>query len=325
MDRREFLQSCAAAAGASVLPLALGQEVPEGTASVYAGFPAGSSVDLLARLLADHAHTVLKRPVIVMNQPGATGMISLERLKRAPADGSVVGLVPVTSGVIAPMFRTRPDFNLQSDFEPVAMVGFYSLAFSVSATLGVPDWKAFRAWAQAHPQDLFYGHAGTGSMGHMVGALLAGATGLALHDVPFKSDTESLSSVIAGQTPVAIGSTLTVNAQYKAGKVRTLAVTGRERAALMPEVPTFVELGYPNAVAEPWMAIFAPKGTPAPAIAAWNRVVNTTLADPAARQTLASQGYAVGGGTPEQLASIVSADTARYRKVMDAAGLKPLD
>lgn len=322
MQRREFILS---SAGALALPRAFAQDIGEGTTSIYAGFPAGSSVDQLARLLADHARAVLKRPVLVINQPGATGMISLQQLRRAPADGTVVGLVPVTSGLVAPMFRTRPGFNLQSDFEPVAMVGHYSLAFSVSAKLGVGDWKGFQAWAQAHPDGLFYGHGGTGGMGHMVGNLLAGATGLPLRDVPFKSDTDSLLSVVSGQTPAAIGSTLTVNAQYKAGTVKPLAVTGRERAALMPEVPTFVELGYPGAVAEPWMAIFAPKGTPARAVAAWNRVVNAALADPAARQALGNQGYVVAGGTAEALGNAAAADAARYRKVMDAAGLKPQD
>ena len=102
MDRRQFVLSSATALA---LPAAFAQDLPEGNASIYAGFPAGSSVDLLARLLAEHARVALKRPVLVMNQPGATGMISLQQLRRAPADGTVVGLVPVTSGLVAPMFR----------------------------------------------------------------------------------------------------------------------------------------------------------------------------------------------------------------------------
>jgi tripartite-type tricarboxylate transporter receptor subunit TctC len=324
MDRRTFLASIAASAALAAQaqePL----QLPDGTLNILVGFPAGSSVDALARSIADHARNALGRPVLVLNQPGATGMISLGQLRRAPADGTAIGLVPVTSGLVAPMFRSKPDFNLVADFEPVVMVGHYALAFSVATRLGVEDWKGFLQWARSHPNELFYGHGGTGGMAHLVGALVAGATGLKLQDVPFKSDAESLMSVLGGQTQTALSSTVAVHPHYKAAKVRTLAVTSRERVAQMPEVPTLVELGYPAAVAEPWMALFAPRGTPARAIGVWNRIVNTALADAAFRQSLGNQGYVVAGGTPDALRATVAADAARYRKVMDGAGLKPID
>ena len=334
MDRRSLLVSSvvALASLASLATLsstgAHAQEplqLPDGTLNIYVGFPAGSSVDALARSIADSARNALNRPVVVMNQPGATGMISLDRLKRVQADGTVVGLVPVTSGLVAPMFKSKPDFNLINDFEPVAMVGHYALAYSVATRLSVEDWKGFLQWAGAHPSELFYGHGGTGGMGHLVGFLIGGATNLKLQDVPFKGDADALTSVLGGQTQSAITSTVAVNAQYQAKRVRTLAVTSRARAAQMPDVPTFTELGYPNAVAEPWMAIFAPKGTPARAVGVWNRIINTALADNTFRQSLANQGYVVAGGTPEALKAVVASDAAKYRRVMDAAGLKPLD
>lgn len=300
-------------------------QLPEGNLSIYIGFPAGSSVDALARAIADHARAALGRPVLVINQPGATGMISLDRLKRAAADGTVVGLVPATSGVIAPMFKSRPDFSLTADFEPVAMVGHYALAFSVAASLPVEDWKGYVDWARANPNSLFYGHGGIGSMAQLVGALIATATDVKLHDVPFKSDAESLNALLGGQTQSAISSTVAVNGQYQAKRVKTLAVTSRQRVPQMPDVPTFTELGYPAAVAEPWMAIFAPRGSPPRAIGVWNRIVNAALAEPNFRQSLARQGYVVDGGTAEALKLSVASDAARYRQAMTTAGFKPID
>lgn len=323
--RTFFMSSIGGLACLSGFSVRAQEQLPEGTLSIYVGFPAGSSVDALARAIAEHARIALGRPVLVMNQAGATGMISLDRLKRSPADGTVVGLVPVTSGLIAPMFKSKVEFNLTSDFEPVAMVGHYALAFSVATRLPVDDWKSFVQWAKANPNELFYGHGGTGGMGHIVGALIGSATGLKLRDVPFKGDADSLGAVLGGQIPSAISSTVAVNTQYQAKRVKTLAVTSRARASQMPDVPTFAELGYPAAVAEPWMAIFAPKGTPGKAVAVWNGVVNDALGDSAFRQSLNNQGYVVAGGTPEALKAVVAGDAARWRKVMDTSGLKPVD
>ena len=326
MDRRTFIgSSIGGCALFSSFTARAQDKLPEGQLNIYLGFPAGSATDATGRAIAERLRIELGRPVIIMNQPGATGMISLERLKRAPADGTVIGLVPLTSGLIAPMFKTKVDFNLLNDYDPIAMVGHYALAFSVAKKLPVEDWKGFVQWARANPNELFYGHGGPGSMAQLVGAAVAGATGLKFQDVPFKGDTDSLSAVVGGQVQTAISSTVAVSAQHQAKRLKVLAVTSRERAPGLPDVPTFVELGYPTAVSEPWMAFFAPKGTPPQAIAEWNRALNVVLQTSDFRQSLSRQGYTVAGGTPAALKETVASETVRWRKVMDAAGFKPLD
>lgn len=330
MDRRSFCLSSLAGIvgipGTSSVHAQGASGVPEGALTVYAGFPAGTAVDALARAIAEQARQQLgNRAVIVENQPGATGMISLQKLKRAKADGSIVGLVPLTSSVIAPMFKSKVDFNILSDYEPVAMVGHYALAFSVANTVPVHDWKGFVEWGKQHPDQLFYGHGGPGSMAQLVGAAIADAAQLKFQDVPFKGDADALAACIGGQLQTVITSTVAVNANYQAKRLKTLAVTSRQRVSSMPEVPTFSELGFPGAISEPWMGIFAPKGTPASAVAVWNKVINTALADGNFQRSLFNQGYVLAGGTPESLRATVTADTARWRKVMDAAGFKAVD
>lgn len=326
MDRRHFCLSAVAGCTSLHTHAQAASPLPDGVLSVYAGFPAGTAVDALARSIADQARQQLgNRAVVVENQPGATGMISMDKLRRAKADGSVVGLVPLTSSVIAPMFKSKIDFNILSDYEPVAMVGHYALAFSVANVIPVADWKGFVEWGKNHPNELFYGHGGPGSMAQLVGAAIAGAASLKFQDVPFKGDADALSACIGGQLQSVITSTVAVNANYQAKRLRTLAVTSRQRASSMPDVPTFAELGYPGAISEPWMGIFAPKGTPAAAVHAWNKVINTALSDASFQRSLTNQGYVVAGGTPETLRSTVASDAMRWRKVMDAAGFKPID
>ena len=326
MDRRDFFcSSVAGIASLSAFSARAQEQLPDGALNIYVGFPAGTGTDALARGIGDRIRAELGRSVVVLNQAGATGMISIERLKRAPADGSVVGLVPLTSALVAPMFKSKVDFNFTTDFEPVIMVGHYALAFAVSSKLPVDDWRGFLQWARANPQELFYGHGGTGSLPHLVGSMIGASTSLKLQDVPFKGDVEVLSAVLAGQIQTSFTSTITAKSQYQAKRLKVLAVTSKTRDPGMPEVPTFIELGYPTAVSENWVAVFAPRGTPPRAIALWNRAINNALSEPGYRQALSNQGYVVDGGTPDALKETVIADAARWRRVMDAAGLKPLD
>jgi tripartite-type tricarboxylate transporter receptor subunit TctC len=301
------------------------EQLPPGSLSIYVGFPAGTATDNLARAIAEHVQVTLGRPVIVLNQPGATGMISLERLKRAPAQGSVVGIVPLTSGLVAPMFKIKPEFSLIADFEPVIMVGQYALVFMVAPSLDVASWPSFLNWCKSNGSELLYGHGGTGSLPHLMGASLASAAGLKGRDVPFKGDGEVLASLLGGQIPSGLVSVVSAKPLVQGKRLNALAVTSRLRDPGMPDVPTFVELGYPAAVSENWVAIFAPRGTPPGALSKWNEAINGALRDSDLRQTMSRQGYVVGGGTAEALRVTVAADADHWRKVMDEAGFKATD
>ena len=326
MERRIFLaSSIGGMASLSAFSVLAQDQLPDTPLNMYVGFPAGTATDALARNISDRVRNELGRPVVVMNQAGATGMISLERLKRAPADGSVVGLVPLTSALVAPMFKSKVDFNFTADFEPVIMIGQYALVFSVSSKVPAEDWRGFLQWAKGAPNELFYGHGGTGSLPHLVGTLVSSATGLKMQDVPFKGDVEVLGAMVGGQVQTGLIATITARPHYQAKRLKVIAVTSRARDPSMPDVPTFTELGYPAAVSENWVAVFAPKGTPARALAIWNRAIHNALSEPGFRQSLVNSGYVVVGGSSEALRDTVVADAAKWRRVMDSAGFKPTD
>lgn len=326
MQRRTLLSSTIAFAASAVAVPGLAQaSLPGGPVRLFVGFPAGGGTDVLARLIAERLRVVLERPVIVVNQPGATGLMSIDQLRRAPADGSVVGLVAMTSAVVLPLFKQKVDFDFARDFEPVANMVNYALAFSVSNQLQVDDWPSFMRWAQANPDQLFYGHGGTGSMAQLLGAMIGNAAGLKFQDVPYKGGADLVPAIIGDQVHTGVTGAAEVATQYQAGRLKMLGVSSRVRAPGLPAVPTFVELGYPSVVSEPWFAFFAPRGTPAPAIAAWNKAINAALADAGLQHALSGLGYMVAGGTPDALKATVALDTARWRKVMDQAGFKTID
>lgn len=327
MKRRSLLAAAAAAVTAAAManPVAAQPLESVKTIRLTVGFPAGGSTDLLARYMAERLRVELDRNVIVMNEPGATGMLSIERLKRAPNDGSVISLIPLTSGVIFPMFRKKVDFDFQQDFEPIANMLTYPLAFSVPNQIGVDDLKGYIAWAKANSIDPLYGHGGTGSMAQMVGAMIGAATGLKMQEVPFRGGADVVNALVGGQIQGAVNVMAEVAGQYQAGRLKILAVSSKRRAPGLSHIPTFAELGYPEVDSEPWFAFFAPKGTPAPVIAALNKAINASLADPALRKRLTDQGFFIAGGTPEDLRALVAADAVRWRKIMDAAGFKALD
>lgn len=298
--------------------------LPE-TVRIFVGFPAGGATDILVRRIGDRLRTELGRNIVVVNQPGATGMISIQQLKRAPNDGSVVSLIPLTSALIFPMFRKSVPFDFQADFEPIANLVTYPLAFSVANRLNVSDWRGYQAWAKENPKDLFFGHGGTGSMAQLVGAMVGQAAGIALEDVPYKGGADLVTALISGQVAAGVNVTGEVSPHFQSGKLKILGVSSRKRAPALPNVPTFTELGYPSVDSEPWFGFFAPKGTPAKAIETWNKAINAALRDPEVEKMLVGQGYFLAGGSAEQLKETVRADAERWRKVMDAAGFKATD
>lgn len=298
--------------------------LPE-TLRVFVGFPAGGATDALTRRIGERLRVELGRNIVVVNQPGATGMLSIEQLKKAPSDGSVVSLIPLTSAIIFPLFRTKVGFDFRNDFEPVATMVTYPLAFSVSNNLNVSDWRGYLQWAASHPKELFYGHGGTGSMAQLVGAMVGQAAGIQLQDVPYRGGADLATALVAGQVQAGVNVAGEVSAQYQAGRLKILGVSSKRRASALPDVPTFTELGYPAVQSEPWFGFFAPKGTPPKAIAAWNRAVNAALQEPGLKDFLTGQGYFIAGGTPEQLKAVVQADAERWQTVMSAAGFKATD
>lgn len=320
MKRRQLLL-------ASALPLALwaapsrANPLPANLKVIF-GYPPGGAGDFIARLVAEHAAKTLARNVIVVNQAGATGLVAIENLRRSPADGTTIAMVPMTGAVLMPMVNNQAKFDFMTDVDPVAHCVSYSLGFAASPKTGVKTWADFLAWARANPKEVLYGGSGLGSISHLFGAMMKQILDIDLQYVPFRGGADLNNAVMGGHCPFAIGVTSDFAQPHKTERMTVIAVSSTQRDASLPDVKTFIELGHKDLQAEPWFAFFAPRGTPAPMLAAWNDAINVALADPAIRERMTRTGFLVGGGTGEALRERMAADKARWQPVVTASGIK---
>lgn len=318
MKRRTF---CAGAL-AAIAPLTglAATSLPDGTLKLVVGFPPGGGTDIVGRAIAEQAGAALDRSVLVVNQPGASGLIAAKGLTRSKADGATIGLSGSTTAVIAPLANKNVDIDFVNDVDPIISLCTYSLTISVANSTGVQNMADLVTWAKSKPAGTLYGHGGTGSIAHLFGEMLGREFGLKLQHVPFKGGNDLAAAVLGGHIELAINNTSEVADLHRTGKLRSIAVTSRRRSRALPSVPSLDELGYKNLECEPWSALWAPKGTPAAVVAEWNQACNVGLKTAKMQETLARLGFEATGGTVAQMRETIVADYARWKKIIDSLG-----
>jgi len=317
MKRREFT---ALAAAASLLPAAYAQS--EKTIKVLVGFPPGGSIDIVARVLAEKMKDDLKANILIENRAGAGGRVAADLLKAAPADGSVVMITPIVVPVLAPLVFSKLNYNPATDFAPVGHVCSFNFALSVPANLPVKNIPEFVAWLKANPQKANFGSPAPGSLPHFFGEMLSREAKADMVHVPFAGGAAMMNAIMGGQVSAGIDVLLEALEAHKAGKVRILATSGDKRSAVLPDVPTFKESGFPNIVASGWFAMYAPAKTPAPAIEAINRALNKALTNPEVLDRFGKLALEAGGGSAADLTKLEQASTARWAPVVKATGFR---
>ena len=306
------LASFVASRGAWANPL------PEGPLKMLVGFPPGGGTDIVGRAIAEQTANGLARTVLVVNQPGVSGLLAAETLRRAKPDGSLIGLAGSTTAVIAPLSNKNIDINFVNDYEPIINLCSYSLTISVSNNTGIKSWAEFVAWSKGKSAEILYGHGGAGSIAHLFGEMVGKELGLKLQHVPFKDGNDLVSGLLGGHIAIGVNNTSEVADHGKAGRMRNLAVTSLKRAPALPDVPTLAELGYPALECEPWSALFAPRGTPAAAVLEWNKACNAALRETKVKDTFMGLGFIPTGGTPEQMRETITSDYVRWKKIIDS-------
>ncbi|RRH86537.1 twin-arginine translocation pathway signal protein [Variovorax beijingensis] len=322
-NRRQFVQALGGAAALGALhPLAaLAQAVQQ--AKIYYGFPAGSAGDSVARRVAEKLGDTpySKINAVVENKPGAGGRIALDTLKGSPADGSVLCLAQASALSTYPHIYTKLSYGL-ADFAPVSIgaVMTHGLAVGPVVPASVKTLKDYIAWAKANPGQASYGSPGAGSTPHFLGALLGLNTGTDLRHVPYRGSLPAINDVVGGQ----IASSMTPVGDYlpfaKAGKLRVLATSGAQRAAYLPDVPTFTEQGFPEIVADEWFGFFAPAKTPAAVIAAASTAIQAALKDKAVAEGLLSVGLIAHGSSPEDMKKSLQSEYERWGPLVKKIG-----
>ena len=289
---------------------------------VLVGFPAGVSIDVVSRILTEKMKDELKRPVIVDNRPGAGGRLAAELLKGAAADGNTVMITPIVVPVLAPMVFSKLSYNPDTDFVPVGKVCDFSFALAVPATAPVKTLKEYAAWIKANPQQANFGSPAAGSLPHFFGVMIGTALNVDMVHVPFNGGAALQSAVLGGHAPAGIDVVMEWQQNAKSGKITVLATSGAQRSKVMPDVPTFKEQGFPDAVGQGWFAMYAPAKTPQAAIDEINKALNKALINPEVRERFAALGLDAGGGSPADLQKTMLEDTKRWGPIVKKSGFK---
>ena len=317
MKRRQFT---ALAAAASLMPLAHAQA--DKTLKVLVGFPPGGSIDIVSRVLAEKMKDDLKVNIVIENRAGAGGRVAADLLKASPADGSVVMITPIVVPVLAPLVFSKLNYNPATDFAPVGHVCNFNFALSVPASLPVKNVAEFVTWLKANPQKANFGSPAPGSLPHFFGEMLSRDAKADMVHVPFAGGSALMNALMGGQVSAGIDVLLEALEAHRSGKVRIIAVSGEKRSAVVPEVPTFSEQGFPNIVASGWFGMYAPARTPEAVITATNRALVKALTHPEVLERFGKLALEPGGGTAADLARLEQASTARWAPVVKATGFR---
>lgn len=286
------------------------------------GFSPGGTLDVVTRALAEQLHDPLGRVVTVDNKPGAGGRIGIDALRAAPADGSVAMLCPDSYRTMYPFVFKKLNYEAERDIFPVSTVVEFPMAIAVPISSPVKTFPEYAQWARAHPDKANFGHAAAGGPTHILGLQIGRVIGTPLEDIPYQGAAPMITSLIGGN--VAAGSSTVGDfAQYhNAGKLRVLAVTSAKRSPLLPDVPTFSELGHKDLAAVGTLAICMSPQTPEPIVAQWSTAIRKAVADEKFASKIRVLGFVTAGSTPAEAHTKFNELRSFWEPVIKASGFK---
>jgi tripartite-type tricarboxylate transporter receptor subunit TctC len=323
MQRRHFT---AAALGAALLPgmhTARAQAWPQRPIKVLQGFAAGGNADTIARLVSTEMAKNLGQPMVVEAVAGAGGTLASGAVARAAPDGHTLLLATGGHAVAGALYEKLP-YQTVDSFQMVSTITFFPFLLVTQPETRLRTVADLVAAAKVTAGGLAYGTAGVGSTHHLIGELLARQAGAPLLHVPFRGDSASITALLGGEIPFVVAPPTAVLGQLKAGKLRALAVTGPQRWAGMPEVPTVAEQGVAGFDVRSWAGWMLPAGTPQPIVQRLHEETQKALQLPAVRARLEEMGGEARGSTPQEMAAMVAAELQRWTRVVADARIPRL-
>ena len=297
------------------------QGYPARPVNLIVPFPPGGSSDLIARVVSERAGRALGQQIVIENRPGAGGNIGTEAAARAAADGYT--LVQCTIGTCAmnlAIYRKLP-YDLERDFAPIVLFGSIANVLAVNPSVNANSVAELVALAKRQSGKLTFGSSGYGSSPHLSGELFKQAAGIDILHVPYRGSAPAITDLRGGQIDMFFDNTPSILPHIKAGALRALAVTGAQRSARLPDVPTMQEAGFPDFIIAPWFGVMAQKKTPAHILDRLNRAFNEALSDPAVLDQFAEMGVKAGGGTADEFRAHIRAETRRWGELVRARGI----
>lgn len=294
---------------------------PDKPVKLLVGYGPGGATDIIARVLSKYLSDKWGQAVVVENKPGASGMIAANDVVRAAPDGYtlLLGYTPEVS--INQLVFSTMRYDPIKDLTPISLAAEAPLVLAVGAKLPVKSLKELLEKGKG-ATPLTYGSPGVGGQQHMAGEMLGGSTKMALTHIPYKGTGPAVAALVGGQIDLFFATTPPLLGQIRAGKVTPLAVAGNKREKLLPDVPTFVELGYPAIQLTNWFGVFGPRNIPAPVLSKITTDVTSALRDPAVIKQLEDQGLTPRPIAGAEFAKFIASEMSKYEPIIKSANIK---
>jgi tripartite-type tricarboxylate transporter receptor subunit TctC len=295
---------------------------PAKTIRIIVPFSPGGIADNSARTVADRLGARLGQPVVVENRPGAAGNIGAEQVAKSPPDGYTLLLGYDGTIVINPHVYAKLGFDVLRDFAPVTKLGDAGVIVVAHPSVPAKDLRELIALAKAKPGAFAYGSAGTGSSAHLACEMLSQLTGAGLVHVPYKGGGQAIADAVGGQIPLSCTAVAGAQQFMKTGRLKGLGISSATRASGAPDVPTFIESGFPGFVVDSWVGVLAPANTPRPVVDRLQSEIAAVLQMPEVKERYAVLGIEPVGNRPDDYAAQIRADLARWAPVVKQANIR---
>jgi len=309
-------------AAACLLPaLAFAQEYPNRAIKIIIPFPPGGPTDLLGRAIGQGLSEAWGQPVIAENKPGAAGNLGVDLVAKAAPDGYTLGVVPAGNISVNPTLFPKLPYK-QSDLAPITMLATVENVLVVNPGVPAKNMAELVALAKAKPGSITFASPGAGAQAHLLGEMLSLEAGVQLVHVPYKGIGPAMNDLLGGQVSMMFPQTSSALPHIQSGKLRAIGVTSLKRSPVLPETPTIAEQGYLRIDAKSWYALMAPAGVPKEILTKLSRESARILRTPEVKARLAALGADVVGGTPEELAAVIEAETVLWGGLIKKQGIK---
>ncbi|WP_082485682.1 Bug family tripartite tricarboxylate transporter substrate binding protein [Acidovorax sp. Leaf84] len=316
-SRRHVIGSMGAIGLGAILPARAQQTRP---VRLLVGFPPGTAPDTVARIVTQKMGENMQQPFVVENVAGAGGLIAAQQASKAAPDGTTLFMNTVSDMSIAPHIYNKLPYN-PNDFALISHLVYTDFILAIPPSVPAQSLREYVTWAKSR-KDTFMATFGPGSPAHFGTAMFAGAAGLKIEPVHYKTTADAMSGVLSGEVP-GLFVTASLGVQYvKDGKLRALAVTSPTRMPQLPDVPSFAEVGMPQAVFSAWFGLAAPQGTPTPILERVSSEARKALQSPDVRQKLEAAGFRISGTNREEFAKIVQKEYAAWGTAARSTGFR---
>jgi len=318
---QRFLRIATALLFASVASMAAAQSYPSQPIKIIVPFAPGGTTDAVARTIAHALGEEINQSVIVQNKGGGSTIIGTEALARSEPDGYTI-MLATPDFTINPSLRRNLPYDTKKDFTPITLIASYSMVLLVNSESGINSVGDLLALARKQPGALNFASAGSGSMPHLCGELLNELADVKITHVPYKGNGPAITDLLGGRVTMLFSGATPVEGFLKAGKLRALAVTGKERHRSLPDVPTLAESGVPGYEVTAWFGFLAPANVPSEIVSKLNQSIGKALNSAEVRAQLAGLGADLEASTPEQFGTLIDSEISKWAQVVKNAGIE---